>query len=76
MKDEIAVILGGRIAEEIFFGEVTTGAFDDLEKAQQPAYQIVTQFGMTEKLGLVQLPDDPYGYKIYSEETSQVELIH
>lgn len=72
LKDEIAVILGGRIAEEVFFGDVTTGAYDDLQKAQKIAYSIVTQYGMTDAIGLVQLPDDPYGYKIYSEETSQI----
>ena len=72
LKDEIAVILGGRVAEEVFFGEVTTGAYDDLQKVHQIAYSLVTQYGMTQRLGLVQLPDNPYGYKIYSEETSQV----
>lgn len=76
LKDEIAVILGGRIAEEVFFGEVTTGAFDDLQKAYQLAYSIVTQYGMTEKVGLVQLPDNEYGYKIYSEQTSQVIFVY
>lgn len=72
LKDEIAVILGGRIAEEIFFGEVTTGAYDDLQKAHKIAHSIVTQYGMTDKLGLVQFPIHPYGLKGFSEETSQV----
>lgn len=75
LKDEIAVILGGRIAEEIFYGEVTTGAYDDLEKAYRTAEAIVMQYGMTEKIGLVQYPTNPYGLKAFSEETNQVDPI-
>jgi AFG3 family protein len=75
LKDEIAVILGGRIAEEIFYGEVTTGAYDDLEKAYRTAEAIVMQYGMTEKIGLVQYPTNPYGLKAFSEETNQVDTI-
>ena len=75
LKDEIAVILGGRIAEEIFYGEVTTGAYDDLEKAHRTAEAIVMQYGMTEKIGLVQYPTSPYGLKAFSEETNQVDTI-
>lgn len=76
LKDEIAVILGGRIAEEVFFGEVTTGAYDDLEKAYRNAEAIVLQYGMTDKLGLVQFPTNPYGLKAFSEETNQVRSTH
>ena len=75
LKDEIAVILGGRIAEEIFYGEVTTGAYDDLQKAYRTAEAIVMQYGMTEKIGLVQYPTNPYGLKAFSEETNQVDTI-
>lgn len=76
LKDEIAVILGGRIAEEVFFGEITTGAYDDLQKAQKTAEAIVMQYGMTEKIGLVQYPSNPYGFKAFSEETNQVNHIN
>jgi ATP-dependent Zn protease len=45
--------LGGRIAEEVFFGRITTGAYDDLEKAFKLAHSIVTKVGMSEKVGYV-----------------------
>ena len=51
----ICGLLGGRVAEEIKFGDVTTGAGNDLERATQIARQMVTEFGMSEKLGLVKL---------------------
>jgi cell division protease FtsH len=47
----MAMTLGGRAAEEIVFGEVTTGASNDLEKVTQTAKQMVMRFGMSEKLG-------------------------
>jgi len=50
-KDELAGLLGGRAAEEIVFGDVTTGAANDLEKATKLARAMVTQYGMSEKLG-------------------------
>lgn len=49
--DQIGVSLGGRIAEEIVFSEITTGAQDDLEKATKLARRMVTEFGMSDKLG-------------------------
>ncbi len=55
LLDRICVLLGGRVAEEIQFGDVTTGASNDLERATQIARQMVTEFGMSEKLGLVKL---------------------
>lgn len=51
LNDRIAIMLGGRAAEEITFNEVTTGAQDDLSKATQLARGMVTNFGMSEKLG-------------------------
>lgn len=51
--DMITVALGGRIAEEIFFGKITTGASDDLKKCTQIAQGIVVEYGMTESLGTV-----------------------
>ncbi len=49
--DEMAMTLGGRIAEDLAFGEITTGAKGDLEQATKSARDLVTRFGMSEKLG-------------------------
>jgi cell division protease FtsH len=49
--DQIGMCLGGRIAEEVVFGEVTTGAQSDLEKSTGLARRMVTEFGMSDKLG-------------------------
>ncbi|MGQ9572188.1 MAG: ATP-dependent zinc metalloprotease FtsH [Dehalococcoidia bacterium] len=50
-QDTLAAILGGMVAEELVFGEMTTGPQDDLERATKIARQMVTQWGMSEKLG-------------------------
>jgi cell division protease FtsH len=55
LLDKICVLFGGRVAEELKFGDVTTGAGNDLERATHIARQMVTEFGMSEKLGLVKL---------------------
>jgi cell division protease FtsH len=51
LEDRIAVLLGGRVAEEIIYGEVSTGAHNDLERATEIARLMVTQYGMSEQLG-------------------------
>jgi len=51
LSDTLAMTLGGRAAEEIIFGEITTGAANDLEKVTATAKQMVMRFGMSEKLG-------------------------
>jgi cell division protease FtsH len=51
LEDVMAMTLGGRAAEELVFGEITTGAANDLEKVTQTAKQMTMRFGMSEKLG-------------------------
>ncbi len=51
----IEVLLGGRVAEEIIFGDISTGAQNDLQRATEIARTMITQFGMSEKLGLASL---------------------
>ena len=51
LVDQIGVGLGGRVAEEIVYGDITTGAQDDLEKATKLSRRMVTEFGMSERLG-------------------------
>ena len=55
LLDELAMLLGGRTAEEVVFGEPTTGAQNDIERATQIAKAMVTQYGMSERLGPLQL---------------------
>ncbi|HEY0516996.1 MAG TPA: cell division protein FtsH, partial [Solirubrobacteraceae bacterium] len=50
-EDTLAMTLGGRAAEELTFGEITTGASNDIEKVTQTAKQMVMRFGMSDKLG-------------------------
>jgi AFG3 family protein len=68
LLDRICFILGGRCAEMHFFNEVTTGAYDDLEKAYNLAYHLVAKFGMNTTLGYIAFPDiqytKPYGEKV------------
>ena len=54
LKDKITGLLGGRVAEEIIFGEVSTGASNDFQRATEIARRMVTEFGMSEKLGPLQ----------------------
>src|SRR5438309_7971526 len=49
--DEYAMLLGGRVAEELTFGDITTVAQNDLERATKVARQMVTEFGMSDRLG-------------------------
>jgi cell division protease FtsH len=51
LEDRIAVLLGGRAAEEVVYGEISTGAHNDLERATEMARLMVTQYGMSEELG-------------------------
>jgi cell division protease FtsH len=58
MLQNIIVSLGGRVAEELVIGDVTTGASQDIKQATNLAKAMVTRFGMSEKLGLVNYDDD------------------
>ncbi len=79
LLERIAVMLGGRAAEEIIFGEVSTGAKNDLEKASEIAMSMVRAYGMSEKLGPLAFDrgrplflEVPWGQqKDYSEETAR-----
>ncbi|EDQ91446.1 uncharacterized protein MONBRDRAFT_340, partial [Monosiga brevicollis MX1] len=51
LKDRMAVLLGGRAAEKIFFDRITTGAQDDLQRVTRMAYSYVTQYGMSKRMG-------------------------
>jgi cell division protease FtsH len=81
LMDEIAGIMGGRVAEEIVFGDITSGAENDIQKATQMARRMVTQWGMSDKLGtvamghreeLVFLGRDLGEQRNYSEEVAAV----
>ena len=58
MLQDITVALGGRIAEEEIFGDITTGASQDIKQATATAKSMVTKFGMSEKLGLINYDND------------------
>ncbi len=75
--DEMCMTLGGRAAEEVIFGKISTGALSDLEKITKLAYSMVTVYGMNEKIGNVSYYDSKgqseYSFtKPYSELTAQV----
>ena len=53
LEDRMAVLLGGRVAEELVFGEVSTGAEDDLRKASELARSMVETYGMSDAIGLL-----------------------
>ncbi|XP_041715658.1 AFG3-like protein 1 [Coregonus clupeaformis] len=74
--DRMCMMLGGRVAEQVFFGKITTGAQDDLRKVTQSAYAQVVQFGMSEAVGQVSFELPRQGEMVmekpYSEPTAQL----
>lgn len=58
MLEDIMVLLGGRIAEEIIFDDITTGASSDIKKATKEARKMVTRYGMSENIGVINYDDD------------------
>ncbi len=83
--DELCASFGGRASEEITFGEVSTGALNDLEKATKQVYAMVSYFGMSKKIGNISYYDSsgrneyaftkPYSEKIAEEIDSEVKRI-
>jgi cell division protease FtsH len=78
MLQDIMVSLGGRIAEEIIFGDITTGASSDIRKATQEARSMVTKYGMSDNIGVVSYDDNEedvfIGYDI-SHSKKHSELV-
>ncbi len=77
LLDEMCSALGGRAAEEIVFGKISSGAQNDLERITKQAYAMVSIFGMSEKIGTVSFYDSSgqsdYSFtKPYSEKTAQL----
>jgi cell division protease FtsH len=80
LLDRLAVLLGGRVAEEIKFNEISTGAHNDLQRATDIATSMVKEYGMSEKLGYVTfekekrplfIPSPLFSSREYSEETAR-----
>lgn len=74
LNDFMVTALGGRAAEELVFGEVSTGAQNDLERITESAYAIVTRYGMNEKVGQVSFKSEgEYNFtKMYSDATAKM----
>jgi cell division protease FtsH len=77
LLDEMAYALGGRAAEQLVFGKISTGALSDLEKITKQAYAMVSFFGMSDKVGNISFYDSSgqsdFGFtKPYSEKTAEI----
>ncbi len=80
-KDQLAILLGGRVAEELVYGDVSSGASNDLERATEIAHTMITRLGMSDKLGpltwgkreaLQFLEGQEHEERNYSEETARL----
>ncbi|MFN7013355.1 MAG: ATP-dependent zinc metalloprotease FtsH [Bacteroidia bacterium] len=77
LMDEMCATLGGRAAEEIVFGNISTGALSDLEKITKQAYAMITMYGLNDKIGNISYYDstgqNEYSFsKPYSEKTAEL----
>jgi cell division protease FtsH len=75
LNDQICMTLGGRAAEQVFFGKISTGAANDLQQITRIAYSMVTAYGMNSKVGNVSFYDpanENTFTKPYSEETGKL----
>jgi cell division protease FtsH len=83
LLDRLDVLLGGRVAEELVYGDISTGAQNDLQRATDMARHMITQYGMSERLGHVtfdgaspgaflNVPESPPQRAAYSEQTAQL----
>jgi len=73
LLDRLAVLLGGRVAEEIVFGEISTGAHNDLQRCSDIATSMVKEYGMSEKLGYVTFEKEKHPLFLPSSLTSSRE---
>lgn len=85
LLDGVCMTLGGRVAEDIVFGKISTGASNDLERVTKTCYAMVTMYGMSEKVGQLNFFDPQSEYamtKPYSEKTAEMidsevrQLVH
>ena len=75
LEDQMCMTLGGRAAEQIFFGKISTGASNDLQQVTKSAYSMITVYGMNSKVGNISYYDpqqDSSFTKPYSEETGKL----
>ncbi len=75
MQDQIVALFGGRAAEELVFGKISTGAQNDLERITKMVYSMISIYGMNDKVGNVSYHDGQQEYnmtKPYSEETAKI----
>ena len=75
LKEQLAGLMGGRVAEEIVFNLQTSGASNDFEQATQLARAMVTEYGMSEKLGPVQYEGNHAMNQVNLRQTSLTQLI-
>jgi cell division protease FtsH len=71
MLEELAILFGGRIAEEIFVGEMSTGASNDFERATKMARSMVTRYGMSDLLGTMVYADGDAGFGVQNKTISE-----
>jgi AFG3 family protein len=75
LLDMMSMTLGGRVAEDVVFGAISTGAQNDLERITKMAYAMVTMYGMNDKVGNISFndPQNEYGFnKPYSDQTAEL----